>query len=349
MRESFGPDFDDKLIRLVRDNPAIYDVNHEHYRRYQIRVAIWERIAAELRVSSKFLQTKWKNIRYNYLQEVKSLETGIPNAHIRKRRCTEDLSFLLNTAQSYSKIMQMNTSYNSADNDSNSYLYGDTQNPNAYEIVEIDNSDNDATPLDYGVEDYNVAMDTPQMQENTSFPLETNSECYDDNQLQTEFVVPKNKTVKTEEPKTNVKMEQKHNLTTNKKRRTTPDNGIAQIHSAMGPPSPVPSNASSNSSPFITPPIVVMGNDDEFVPNGEVTMKPTSKQSALSSKEIISNATKRKSMPAPFPVLTPINDPIEMYCLSLVDSFRNMPRSERERVKFEFAKILKDAKYKDQS
>lgn len=49
------------------------------------------------------------------------------------------------------------------------------------------------------------------------------------------------------------------------------------------------------------------------------------------------------------PVLTPINDPIELYCLSLVDCLRAMPRSERERVKFEFAKILKDAVYKDEA
>lgn len=45
---------------------------------------------------------------------------------------------------------------------------------------------------------------------------------------------------------------------------------------------------------------------------------------------------------------TDTNDHIELYCLSLVDCLRAMPRSERERVKFEFAKILKDAQYKDQ-
>lgn len=49
------------------------------------------------------------------------------------------------------------------------------------------------------------------------------------------------------------------------------------------------------------------------------------------------------------PALAPINDPIELYCLSLVDCLRAMPRSERERVKFEFAKILKDAIYKDEA
>lgn len=48
--------------------------------------------------SARFLQTKWKNIRYNYLQEQKCIETGTINTNIRKRRFTEDLSFLKHTA-----------------------------------------------------------------------------------------------------------------------------------------------------------------------------------------------------------------------------------------------------------
>lgn len=47
---------------------------------------------------ARFLQTKWKNIRYNYLQELKCLETGIVSSNLRKRRVTEDLSFLKYTA-----------------------------------------------------------------------------------------------------------------------------------------------------------------------------------------------------------------------------------------------------------
>ena len=68
----------------------------------------------DLHFVAKFLQTKWKNIRYNYLQEMKVLETGHPNANIRKRRFTEDLSFLQNTAQSYNvkKDATKNPSYN---------------------------------------------------------------------------------------------------------------------------------------------------------------------------------------------------------------------------------------------
>jgi len=37
--------------------------------------------------------------------------------------------------------------------------------------------------------------------------------------------------------------------------------------------------------------------------------------------------------------------PLEMYCLSLVEPLSAMSVPERERVKFEFSKVLKDARY----
>lgn len=33
---------------MVKQNAAIYDVNHPHYRRTPVRVAIWDNIAKEL-------------------------------------------------------------------------------------------------------------------------------------------------------------------------------------------------------------------------------------------------------------------------------------------------------------
>ncbi|XP_004534644.1 transcription factor Adf-1 [Ceratitis capitata] len=348
MRETYGPDFDDRLIRLVRDNPAIYDINHEHYRRYQIRVAIWERIASEMRTPSKFLQTKWKNIRYNYLQELKSLETGLANANIRKRRFTEDLSFLRNTAQTYKKVTHINSSYNSSDNDSNSYMYTDPQNTNTFEIIEIEHSDDGTTALEYAEADYSGSL-TDVMHHHQIFDGEivstpTVNDCYG-NQLLTEFNIP-TKLEKSKETEPDVTIE-KRNKKRSRKASATIENDSANM---QAPSTPTHSNYSRPSTPMLTP-IVVMGKEEKLLTNGELTLKPVATQakSKRHPAEITSGAAKRKSMPAPFPVLTPINDPIELYCLSLVDSLRNMPRAERERVKFEFAKILKDAKYKDQS
>ena len=119
--------------------------------------------------------------------------------------------------------------------------------------------------------------------------------------------------------------------------------------------SPTNSHVSSQSSP-LTKPILATKNSNDLktIFNGttdlysEVTIQPlpsTSLGLKRSPDHSITNNIKRK----PFTTLTSVNsDPIELYCLSLVDCFRAMPRSERERVKFEFAKILKDANYKDQ-
>ncbi|XP_017078979.1 uncharacterized protein LOC108113058 [Drosophila eugracilis] len=323
-RETTGPEFDDRLIKLVRANPAIYDVSHPHYRRNPVRVDIWDRIANELGASSRFLQTKWKNIRYNYLQEVKAIETGQANPNVRKRRFTEDLSFLQNTAQTYN--VKKSQSYvapqngGGSDNDSNSFLYPDPEHlkidaSEGYDIIELDNSEDGSNS--------------------------------DDNEI-----VPELQLV-MEERKQELSLQSTLNGTSNSN----------HSHEHDHPSSPA-------SSPLLTP-MVVMGNgyDQEMhsqqqppeqkpiknssLSNGEVTIEPIYKQAAVRRtlpSDFLSNPFKRKAPEAPLqaPVTTPYSDPIELYCLSLVDTLRSMPRSERERVKFEFASILKDAKYKDE-
>ncbi|XP_037954332.1 uncharacterized protein LOC119684374 isoform X2 [Teleopsis dalmanni] len=310
-RESYGPDFDDRLIQLVRANPAIYDVKHPNYRRNPVRIAIWDRIAKELRAPSRFLQTKWKNIRYNYLQEVKSLETGLTNPNIRKRRFTEDLSFLQNTAQTYNVKKYNNTSYNSSDNDSNSYLYPDTVPQNPLEVIEIEHSD-DGSQNDFlcnNTDNFTNAFD--KTSDDSAFLEHANQDTSDVNE--------DNKNV-DEKTHDDVKI-------------------------------PLKELYSNPSSPLLTP-MGCVTDKPKFDTNGFTGFEPYEKKNGRSNNtgfDVMNNAAKRKAMPAQIPVLTPINDPIELYCLSLVDSLRNMPRSERERVKFEFSKILKDAKYKDQS
>lgn len=119
--------------------------------------------------------------------------------------------------------------------------------------------------------------------------------------------------------------------------------------------SPTNSHVSSQSFPQIKPILASKNPSDlKTIFNGnadlysEVTIQPLPSTSLGLKRSPDHNATnniKRKAVTT----LTSVNsDPIELYCLSLVDCFRAMPRSERERVKFEFAKILKDANYKDQ-
>lgn len=119
--------------------------------------------------------------------------------------------------------------------------------------------------------------------------------------------------------------------------------------------SPTNSHVSSQSSP-LTKPILATKNLSELktIFNGntdlysEVTIQPLPSTS-LGLKRSPDHSTTNNLKRKPFTTLTSVSsDPTELYCLSLVDCFRAMPRSERERVKFEFAKILKDANYKDQ-
>ncbi|EDW00740.1 putative mediator of RNA polymerase II transcription subunit 26 [Drosophila grimshawi] len=356
-RETTGPEFDDRLIKLVRANPAIYDVSHPHYRRNPVRVDIWDRIANELGASSRFLQTKWKNIRYNYLQEIKALETGQVNPNVRKRRFTEDLSFLQNTAQTYNvrkaqsyfvqtdRDRQSTNTNNggSSDNDSNSFLYPDPEHlridlTENYDIIELDDNSEDGGS--------------------------GHVDGHSDNEVVPELMVM--------EPKPDVTLQQQQPLLT----AVNGNGSNSNSHNNTQVNSPA-------SSPLLMP-MVVMGNGDEVthqdehnnkaeqqqhqqqqqqqqqqygnsaLSNGEVTIEPIYKAALTARrcapvKDIMANAAKRKAMAAPLPRLAPINDPIELYCLSLVDTLRSMPRSERERVKFEFANILKDAKYKDEA
>lgn len=127
------------------------------------------------------------------------------------------------------------------------------------------------------------------------------------------------------------------------------------------------SQGSNRSSPLLTPIVSnsdIVKSETQLLTNGgnnqqlysEVTIQPLPPASPLkrrltSSPPIdsttLTNNVKRKTPSTSLSAA--YNDPIELYCLSLVDCLKAMPRSERERVKFEFAKILKDAHYKDQT
>ncbi|XP_013100564.1 uncharacterized protein LOC106082540 [Stomoxys calcitrans] len=359
-REEHGPEFDDRLIKLVRKNSAIYDVCHPHYRRTPVRMAIWDNIAKELGAPSRFLQTKWKNIRYNYLQEQKCLETGTINTNIRKRRFTEDLSFLKYTAYrrdgaNASAVGNAKWTYNGSDNDSNSFMYPDnllTAVSSTYEVIELDQSD------DEGNGDY--------MTDVSAFlaPMkDTADDCPEDPYAQPDNF-DDSRTAKSPTPTTttdgnpkqsrnrNAKISPSHNTKQNKSGSNTPD-------SHRSSPLLTPLNSTNNHNGGTT---TVKNGETHNLANGstptlsEITIQPLSaptsstssskkRPSTVPPEEIMTNAAKRKATPT----LQPINDPIELYCLSLVDCLRAMSRSERERVKFEFSKILKDAQYIDQA
>lgn len=356
-----GPEFDDRLIQLVRSNPAIYDVMHPHYRRTPVRMAIWDSIAKELGAPSRFLQTKWKNIRYNYLQEQKCLETGTFNTNIRKRRFTEDLSFLKYTAFRRDGQNAANTSTEykiTPDTDSNSYMYPDnlsTTVSSTYEVIELDQSDDDDGNHEY-------------MPDVSAFL----APMHDITDPEDPYARPDN----AEDSKNNIRNSPTtttHSNNDDFKMTITPDMPVHERRSPNAVKRGTPD--SHGSSPLLTPMNDENSNGKIKITklcNGggtaaslsEVTIQPLSSSTTSSSApnsslalkkrrpsstrpdELVYNVAKRRPGPGPS---QSINDPIDMYCLSLADCLRAMSRSERERVKFEFSKILKDAHYVDQS
>ncbi|XP_073813413.1 dorsal interacting protein 3 isoform X2 [Musca autumnalis] len=374
--EDSGPDFDDRLIKLVRANPAIYDVMHPHYRRTPVRMAIWDNIARELGAPSRFLQTKWKNIRYNYLQEQKCLETGTFNTNIRKRRFTEDLSFLKYTAYRRDSLNSNVADYKlgTTDNDPKSYMYPDNYNTavsSSYEVIELDQSDDEDGNNDYMPD---VSAFLAPMNDITD---PEDPYARPDNLDETKNDIRNSPTTTTtsnnEDFKITITPDIPPNESSSSPRDTkTGGRGNNSPDSQRSSPLLTPMNDGSSSNENSNGNNTTNNNDgkhgiSKFTNGGvatptlsEVTIKPLASSSSSSSgantslkkrpsstrpEEIMQHYAKRKAAPT----LQPINDAIELYCLSLVDCLRAMSRSERERVKFEFSKILKDAQYMDQS
>ncbi|XP_055854442.1 transcription factor Adf-1 [Episyrphus balteatus] len=254
--------FDDRLIDLVRAHPAIYDVNDINYRRNSARQEIWHKISRMLGASSKICQVKWKNIRYNYLTEIKNPK----NPNIRRRRLTRDLSFLKTTAFTYKKKGDRKSS------DSSGYIYKPDNQDDFYEIVMVEPSEDEST----------VGM--------SSYPVDDEVDV---------------------------------------KPTILADADLSKVTA---------SDDTTAETPTETTPIPTKSPEINEVATSSVS---DFRSSSTQRREEEWNQPTRRELDRNAP------DAIEMYCLSLADSLRAMTRSERERVKFEFAHILKDAQYQD--
>ncbi|XP_055907817.1 uncharacterized protein LOC129942774 [Eupeodes corollae] len=258
--------FDDRLIDLVRAHPAIYDVNDINYRRNTARQEIWHKISRMLGASSKICQVKWKNIRYNYLQEVKNPK----NPNIRRRRLTRDLSFLKSTAFTYKK---------KGDKKSDSaYIYRPENQDDFYEIVMVEPSEDEST---HGMSSSQYVPDAD----------------------------------------------------------VDADDEVDVKPNIMGDTDLTKVTASDDTTPT---PFPTKSPEINEVATSSVSDLQSSTHQRRDADEW--NQSSRREIDR-----STAPDAIEMYCLSLADSFRAMSRSERERVKFEFANILKDAQYHDNS
>uniref|UniRef100_A0A6M2DGX3 Putative transcription factor adf-1-like myzus persicae n=1 Tax=Xenopsylla cheopis TaxID=163159 RepID=A0A6M2DGX3_XENCH len=62
----------DYLIKLVRNNPCIYDTNNELYKNTAYKNKVWEKIGEDMQENSDTLKKKWKSLRDNYLKYKKT-------------------------------------------------------------------------------------------------------------------------------------------------------------------------------------------------------------------------------------------------------------------------------------
>ncbi|XP_075987283.1 uncharacterized protein LOC142983951 [Anticarsia gemmatalis] len=73
----FHEKLDVKLIRLVKENPVLYDFNNEKYMDFNAREVAWQKIGDELRRPATDCKLRWINIRDVHRRIIrKTLETG---------------------------------------------------------------------------------------------------------------------------------------------------------------------------------------------------------------------------------------------------------------------------------
>ncbi|CAH2098990.1 unnamed protein product [Euphydryas editha] len=73
----FHDKLDIKLIRLVRENPVLYDHNNAKYMDFNMREVTWQKIGDELKRSAADCKVRWINIRDVYRRILrKNLEPG---------------------------------------------------------------------------------------------------------------------------------------------------------------------------------------------------------------------------------------------------------------------------------
>ncbi|XP_055708271.1 uncharacterized protein LOC129804735 [Phlebotomus papatasi] len=67
---------DMKLIRMVRENKCLYDINSNNYNNKDLKMLIWNGIAKELGMKFTRAKTRWKTFRDRYARELRNMREG---------------------------------------------------------------------------------------------------------------------------------------------------------------------------------------------------------------------------------------------------------------------------------
>ncbi|CAG4985147.1 unnamed protein product [Colias eurytheme] len=85
--------FDKKLIKLVRENPVLYDNNHVKYMDFNSREVAWQKIGDELKRPASDCKDRWINIRDVYRRILRQL-TNNKGSRRKQYKYEKEMSFL---------------------------------------------------------------------------------------------------------------------------------------------------------------------------------------------------------------------------------------------------------------
>ncbi|CAK1546595.1 unnamed protein product [Leptosia nina] len=85
--------FDKKLIRLVKENPVLYDTNHAKYMDFNSREVAWQKIGDELKRPAGDCKIRWINIRDVYRRILRQLASS-KGSRKKQYKYESEISFL---------------------------------------------------------------------------------------------------------------------------------------------------------------------------------------------------------------------------------------------------------------
>ncbi|KAM3956907.1 uncharacterized protein ACR2FA_009102 [Aphomia sociella] len=90
----FNKALDLKLLKLVKDNPILYNSRHSKYVDYDAREVVWQKIGDSLNRSGQVCKSRWINIRDMMRRKVKERLRN-PHHRVYNYKYEEELSFML--------------------------------------------------------------------------------------------------------------------------------------------------------------------------------------------------------------------------------------------------------------
>ncbi|XP_035456932.1 transcription factor Adf-1 [Spodoptera frugiperda] len=90
----FNKNLDLKLLKLVKENPILYNTKHSKYLDFDSREVVWQKIGDALNRPALVCKSRWINIRDMMRRKVRDRLRN-PNAHSYKYKYEDEISFMM--------------------------------------------------------------------------------------------------------------------------------------------------------------------------------------------------------------------------------------------------------------